>query len=212
MMLNFVSRGRWRGIAGRRSGGCLPGSKVLLLLFCSWGTELQWVVVGWGPGGGVHSLQWQDQTEQLLNDPAHWASWFGHCTLHHPGHMPLSPRPQLHPHTLASASLNLRGVFPWIYSMHNLNSKSPSRFICLPTNPVLSELWNVVSYLLSFYGLDLGTDIQQNSQPPIGLPLYLLQWDGNPILRTVPFFQNFLSEILFLCPRVYFRVLFTFLQ
>lgn len=43
MMLNFVSRGRWRGIAGR-SGGYLSGSKVQLLLFCFCCTEHQPVV------------------------------------------------------------------------------------------------------------------------------------------------------------------------
>lgn len=75
MMLNFVSRGRWRGIAGRRSGGYLPGSKVLLLLFCSWGTELQRVVVGWGQEEVYILSNDKTRLNSYSIDPAQCALW-----------------------------------------------------------------------------------------------------------------------------------------
>lgn len=131
---------------------------MLLLFSCSWGTELSlWCGLEDRKRCTFSSMKRPDWAVTQWLCTLGFLIW----TLHKPGHVPVSPRPQLHPHTLASASLNLRGLFPWIYLVQNLNSKFPTRpAMCLPTNSILSELWNVVSYLSSFYGLDLGTAIQ----------------------------------------------------
>ena len=85
MMLNFVSRGRWRGIAGR-SGGYLSGSKVQLLLFCFCCTEHQPVVGRWATFYPTASPDWEAPLW-----PCAMSMLLAHCTIQDSGPYLLNP-------------------------------------------------------------------------------------------------------------------------
>lgn len=76
MVLKFVSRGRWRGIAGR-SRGYLPGSKVLLSLFCSCCVELR-SCLNEGVGDILSKYKSRASSPSMTFQP--WPSWFRHHT------------------------------------------------------------------------------------------------------------------------------------
>lgn len=152
---------------------------MLLLLFCSCCRELQ-SYLWWRDGSILAAMALLIQA------------------LHNLGLMPTSPTRQLHFHIPASARLNLRGLFSWVYPLQTMSSKSPTELaMCLLTNLDLSELWNVVSYLPSDYGPDPAMTSSKFLCHQLDCNYIFFNEARIPAFRTAPLFQIFLSEVLF---------------